>query len=592
MIAKSISDKLGSRRARAIALAVGALIIASILVAPFYLSKKSADPEGKPVFKPIASHDMAQHLAVMSQFDLVLRSGTIYPRWQPDFNYGYGLAWTNFYQPGFFYLTTLANLLFKNWLHTLFALSILGLAASGLTFYLLARLFYDRVASATGALLYMLLPYHTLDLYWRGAMPELQGFIFVPLILYFAFKVGAEAKLRHYAGLGLFYGLYLMTHFPVAYLFTYTLTLYGLIWAWRARDWKIALRIAVGMSLGLMLGAVYLLPALLEYKYTQEHFTTIFPYHNSYITLLPATGFGDLLNISFLGQAVAMIVALVILARLLPAADARSDAPAEATRAESMTASHTRIWIIFGVFTTFMSTSFSFYLSRLIPKIESVSFAWRWLVITGFFSALLFAAAIHWVRNHAGLDAGTKWAYRIVIGLVLLLNIWITSKSIIGGALRNGPLDPPASHIEEAFIPKEGVGPRQLPDTPLVITLPEGAATEIVRWEPLYREIGVNAPGPLALRLRTYNFPGWVARVDGKETQIVSDKDGAQMIPLEPGRHRVEVSFVSTPPRTAGSTITILAFVIILGLAGYDYYRKGRLEIEERDGLREQEAKA
>ena len=582
LIRKIMSDKLTSGRTTALLLMAAALIVASIIVAPFYLSRKTIGPDGKAVSRPVATHDINQHLAVMSQFDVGLRSGSIYPRWQPDLNNGYGLPWTNYYPPGFYYLTSLVNPLFNNWFHTLFALLILGLAASGLTFYLLSRLFYDRWASATGALLYMVFPYHTLDLYWRGAMPELQGFIFVPLVLYFAFKVGAEAKIRHYAGLGLFYGLYLVTHFPVAYLFSYTLALYGLIWAWRARDWRIALRIALGMALGLMTGAIYLVPALLEYKDTHEPFSTVFPYHNSYITLLPDKGFGNMMNLSFAAQAAALVVALFILYRFLRARK-ETEVPAEAPRQESMTVSQTRIWIILGVFTTFMSTSFSYYLSRLIPRIESVSFAWRWLVITGFFSALLFAAAIHWVRNHARPEGVQKWVYRIAIGLVLILNIWITSKSIIGDALLHGPLDTPANHIEEGFIPKGGSSPRQIPDTPLTVTLPEGAATEVVRWEPLYREIGVNATGPTELRLKTYNFPGWVARVDGRETPIGMDKDGAQLIALEPGRHRVQVSFVSTPPRTAGSALTIFAFVIILGLFGFDYYRRGRLEIEDRE---------
>lgn len=575
----------------ALVFAAAALIVASIVVAPFYISRKTIGPDGKAISKPIATHDMNQHLAVMSQFDSAIKSGDIYPRWQPDFNNGYGLPWTNYYPPGFYYLTSLVNPLFNNWLHTLFAVSILGLAASGLTFYLFSRLFYDKWASATGALLYMVLPYHTLDLYWRGAMPELQGFILVPLVLYFVFKVGAEAKIRHYAGLGLFYGLYLLTHFPVAYLFSYTLTLYGLIWAWRAKDWRIALRIALGMSLGLMTGAIYLVPAALEYKHTQEPFSTVFPYHNSYITLLPDKGFGNMMNLSFAAQAAALVVALLILLRYLRRRK-EAEAPAEATRQESMTVSQTRMWIILGVFTTFMSTSFSYYLSRLIPRIESVSFAWRWLVITGFFSALLFAAAIHWVRNHAGPDGLRKWAYRIAIGLVLILNIWITTKSIIGEALLHGPLSTPDNHIEEGFIPKGGSGPRQLPDTPPLVTIPEGTATEIVRWETLYREIGVNSSGPVVLRLKTYYFPGWVARVDGVETPIQLDKDGAQLIALEPGRHRVQVSFASTPPRIAGSALTILAFVTILGLFGFDYYRKGRAEIEDRERPREQEARA
>src|SRR5437773_6553752 len=103
----------------------------------------------------------------------------------------------------------------------------------------------------------MMGPYHVLDLYWRGAMPEFVGFILVPLIIYFAFKVGAEGRARHYAGLGLFHGLFLMTHIPVAFLMTYALGFYALVWAARARDWRIAFRVSLGVSIALVLSAIY-----------------------------------------------------------------------------------------------------------------------------------------------------------------------------------------------------------------------------------------------------------------------------------------------------------------------------------------------
>ncbi len=344
------------------------------------------------------------------------------------------------------------------------------------------------------------------------------------------------------------------------------------------------------MGLGLMLSAVYLLPASLEYKHTHEHFTTIFPYHDSYITLRRAISiFHKNIDLSFIGQTVALLVALAIIALLARANNRRIESSGEARGAESLKRLQTRMWIILGVVTTFMSTGLSIYISKLIPKIESVSFAWRWLVITGFFAALLFAAAIDRLRNQTGI---LKWGYRIVLASVLILNIWITSKSVISNALSNPTLSPPPNHVEEAFIPKGGALPYDLPDSPLARTAPEGGAVEILRWEPLHREIGVSSTSPIVLRLRTYNFPGWVARVDGNDKEIFTGGDGAQLITLEPGKHKVEVSFASTPPRTAGSAITILAFVIILGLIGVDYRRRNRGSIEIPDKPLEQLAEA
>ena len=157
---------------------LAALIAGTAFSAPFFLHK-SKTLEGKVLRTP-NTHDMAQHLAVMEQFDTVLKTGVLYPRWLPDVNNGYGLPWTNFYPPGFYYLTSLINSALNNSMNTLFVVSVLGLAASGLALYGLSRQMYGRLASAVAAVVYVAAPYHILDLYWRGAMPEFAGFVLLP----------------------------------------------------------------------------------------------------------------------------------------------------------------------------------------------------------------------------------------------------------------------------------------------------------------------------------------------------------------------------------------------------------------------------
>src|SRR4029453_15589499 len=148
--------------------------------------------------------------------------------------------------------------------------------------------------------------------YWRGAVPEFVGFAFLPIILLFAYKLGSKSQFRYYAGMGLFYGLYLLTHMPVGYLFTYALALYAVLWAIRERDFRIALRIAGGMGVGLLVSAIYWLPAALEGKYIYEGASEIFPYPSSYITMLPTLGsFDRHVQEVFNYNALILIVAIV-----------------------------------------------------------------------------------------------------------------------------------------------------------------------------------------------------------------------------------------------------------------------------------------
>lgn len=544
-------------------LVFAALVAGTVLAAPFYFSHKVPTPEG-PVSQAINTHDMAQHLAVMAQFDKVLRSGTLYPRWLPDVNKGYGLAWTNFYPPGFYYLTSLVNLAVMDWMTTLFVVSALGLAASGLTFYMLARQFYGRLASVVSALLYMVAPYHILDLYWRGAMPEFAGFILVPLIMYFAFKVGTEGQLRHYAGLGLFHGLFLMTHIPVAFLMTYALAFYALVWAARERNWRIAFRMSAGISIALILSAIYWLPSFLELKYAAEPFSTIFPYHSSYITLLQDTDrFRAAVNASFSVQTAALLAALAILRWVRPKS---SEPAAGGGVAREKSGSQTVLWIVMALATAFMCTSFSIYVSRLIPKIDIASFAWRWLVLVGLFVSLVVGAAIDRLQAARDLNPIWLWAGRTGISAVILLNIWITVYAVIGGALANQTFNPPAEYLESGFVPRGSSDVHNLPDTPQVVIQPQTGSFEISRWDPGYREIHVSVSEPSQMRLRTYYFRGWVARMDGQQTPIVSDPDGAQLIEIPAGIHEVRVSFDTTGPRAVGTMLSALGLLMVIGL--------------------------
>lgn len=546
-----------------------ALIVGAVVAAPFYLSHKEATPSGT-VLRPVQTHDLAQHLAVMEQFDKVLRSGVPYPRWLPDVNKGYGLAWTNFYPPGFYYLTSLVNLAVHDWMKTLFIISVLGLAASGLTLYLLARQFYGRLASGVAALLYMTAPYHVLDLYWRGAMPEFVGFILVPLIIYFAFKLGAEGRARHYAGLGLFHGLFLMTHIPVAFLMTYALGFYALVWAARERDWRIALRVALGISIALMLGAIYWLPSFIEIKYAAEPYSAMFPYHSSYITLIDSDSFRNAVNDSFAVQAAALLTAIAILRwTRQPASDHSSVVGPVHEKGDAQTV----LWIVMGLATAFMCTSLSIYVSKLIPKIDIASFAWRWLVLVCLFVSLVVGAAIERLRAGSNLNGIRLWVGRAGISAVIVLNIWITLHAVIGGGLLNPPFSPQPDFVETGFTPKGSSGPHSLPDTALVVVQPQTGAAEMSRWDPEYREIHVSVSEPGQIRLRTYNFRGWVARVDGQRTPILSDKDGAQQVEVPPGIHIVQVSFETTGPRVVGTVLSAIGLLMIIGLS-----LKGRLQ--------------
>lgn len=549
----------------------GAVALAVLVVVPFFVGSAPTPSGQQPRLRVLPTHDLDEHMVVMEQFDKSIRSGVLYPRWLAEINDGHGNAWPNFYPPASYYLTAAIHAVTGDWIATVGVLCLIAMAGSGLAFYILSRAFYSKAASVIAASLYVLLPYHVLDLYVRGALPELLGFVFLPLLIYFAFRLGNGGRLINYAGLGLTYGLYVMTHLPVAYLMSYVLLVYAILWSLREKDRRILLRIASGMALGLLVCAIYLLPALLEAKYAYESTSGLFPYNSNYLPALPPQdNLGDTLNHSFMLQAIALALAQIV---LRATSLAKSDT-------KSASRSGARHWVVLGVLATLMVTPLSFYVSKLVPRTDLVAFPWRWLAIAGLFTSLAIAAAIDSQSGNAVVRS-RRLVYCAGILLVACLNAWFTAQRVIGGTLATTSASLAPRLVEANYTPREATLPQYLQDMPRVVLKPSGGIAEILRWDPQVREVHINVKELSRVRLKTYNFPGWVARVDGKSSPMLSDDDGIQVVEVPAGRHKIEASFVNTPPRTAGGFLSALGLLAVIGLVALDPVREAKCVTEQ-----------
>jgi 6-pyruvoyl-tetrahydropterin synthase related domain len=562
-------------RAGLLIVAVGVLMCATV-AAPFFYSN-SAQPGQLEIRQ---TKDMGIHLAVMGQFDRVLRSGAVYPRWLPDVNYGYGNAWPNFYQPGFYYLTSLVNAVTDNWIDTLFLITTFGLFGSGVAFYVLARLFFSRLASVISATVYVLLPYHSFDVFWRGAMPEYLSFVLLPLILYFFYKLGSKGRARYYAGLGVCYGACLMIHIPIAYLLSFILVAYALVWAACRRDWSIVVRTGLGMSVGVLLSAIYWVPATAEIKYAVETVTTLFRYDQNFVSQLYTDPYGNLLRAIFAVQAVALLAVIAAVLWLRRPGSNRGNlptAPAQSSAGKRTSFSHESMWIALGALSLFMNLPVSYYLARLVPRINVVAFPYRWLVFVCLFTSLMTAALVERLRGarETARIAQKKesMAARMAFGaamVVLGMNIWFSAQAVIISSLSSPMIKPEPDFLCDTYCPTGAPPAGDLPRTERIRIESGSGSTEIVEWAPLYRKAVITTDETATARFTTFNFPGWTARVDGADVQISSDAVGAQLISVPRGRHTVEIKFGSTLARNLGAALSVTGvfLVSVLMMAG------------------------
>lgn len=178
------------------------------------------------------ANDARHHVYFLFEFDRVFQDGVWWPRWSPDFAFGYGYPFFNIYAPFSHFVAQLMlrglRFDYTTSIEIVFALSIVGSAAS---MYLYVRSWMGRQPAMVSALVYVYAPYHLLDLYVRANLAESMAFVWMPLCLWTARKLFSEPAYRWVAGLSVSLAGLLLTSQLVTLLFAplfgfYMLTLW------------------------------------------------------------------------------------------------------------------------------------------------------------------------------------------------------------------------------------------------------------------------------------------------------------------------------------------------------------------------------
>jgi len=567
---------------------------------------------------------MLLHVEQMKSFYRGLASGELFPRWEEDTNRGFGAPTTSYYPPGVYYLTSALYALSGDWMIAVLASYFLMMAASSAAIYIFARRFLSRVAAAAAMVCYIFLPYHLLDQYQRGALAECLAFVFMPLMLLFAERLLAErgemtadeTSLSAFDGeplvlssgkpmryrtlfdialLSVATGAFIWSHPPTAYQFLLAFVLFTVIAAVMRRNWKGFLAVSIATILGLALSAAYLYPAFIEQELIRHEFVTDnWPYYSSYMfthnAVYNLNAFAWVFNAAAI--AIGGATLLVFERRVI----------------KQSIGLQRRIWlwVIIGFYASFMMTPASSFVSRLIPRIEIGVFAWRMLGITTLAAAVIAGACVQAAVNarrrqqqSRGNSLASLAAVTIVGGAIF------GAVRIVGGFYGHPSFFFADEHCNPAMMPKAGpVEPLELPRVERAELANEQGVVEVADWRPQHRRLNVNLSAPDTLLIRTFNFPGWRATVDGQPVAIQSGEalrvdldrpdqaliraatfrggtpivDGTPgkligteplgdiEIPLSPGAHFVTLDYVLTPPRFVGVLLSSSAFVLVLGL--------------------------
>jgi hypothetical protein len=509
----------------------------------------------------------------------------------------------SYYPPGVYYLTSLFYAISGDWIRALLNAHLLMMLASAAAIYIYARQFMSRFASVTAMAAYIFLPYHLLDQYQRGAIAELLGFIWMPLLLLFGERLFRQTKQlelnepeggeidaarRHrwipdlvvnMAGLALSYGAFVWSHPPTAYQFTLAFGLILLMLAWLRRDIKGLLYAGAATALGLAISAAYLYPAAAEQDLIRhEYVSETWPYHNTYVFV------HDLYYIDSHHPFFRLIDSLWIFGAILIAlcAVALLGIKSYSRALKPSLRQHVLLWVILGGFATFMMTKLSYPIGRFIPKIEIGVFTWRMLSITTLVLALLAGAcaqaAVETAKRNerAGLLAFRALATVVAIGGIVF------GVAIVAAPVSRAPVFVPSlEHVNFATIPR--TANEDIFALPVVdpVELAGGRGELFVeRWDPHHRAVRAEMKEADRLLIRTFDFPDWTITVDGQPAE--KRHGSAARIKLDQNTESVTVNGRT---RQVGANEDFEALVRLSGNQGEQVLANGKpveiLEVEE-----------
>jgi hypothetical protein len=221
------------------------------------------------------------------------------------------------------------------------------------------------------------------------------------------------------------------------------------------------------------------------------------------------------------------------------------------------------LWVVMGGAASFMMTEASMPIGRLIPKIDIGVFTWRMLSITTLVVALVAGALVQ-----AAIDAATRRANfekllfaSMATLIILVLGAGFSVVAVARPMLESDVFEPETEHLNWATLPMTAPeDPTELPDDvpQAELATEENGDVVIEQWKPQHRVIQATVIDDDDLLVRTFDFPGWTATVDGKQAPIKRNADlGDMEIALTAGSHKVTLDFIDTPVRRTFKFVTL-----------------------------------
>lgn len=522
------------------------------------------------------THDGEYHVVRFYEFDKSLKGGEWYPRWAPDLNQGFGIPLFNYSYPLPNYLSSFLHLFGASFIDVFKIELYLSLLLSGIFFYLWTKRFFGTLGGLVCASFYMFSPYHIVDIFIRGSIGEAWALSFYPAVLWTLTEYRYTKTSRYFALSALFFALTIFSHNILALQFLPFLFSYGILLSFLGKNKVNFLKqFIVVLLLGVGISSIFWAPALFEKHYVVGlqiyEVTNHFP--DLYELLVPTWGSGF-----FTSEAENRMSVQIGIANLVAFLLSFFLVFVYAVKKDKIRSRVLAFFIAWFILLFFLMLSISKPVWFIIPFMNYFQFPWRFLGISivclSFLSGALFGIASQKSKTIFA-KGGIIVFFLFFFSLPIIFSIgyikipyylerkdsyyinksnFIDGTNSVGNAFNTIWFDTGLKRQKEK----------------IVVTKGDGRITKEKIQASSYA-FNTQSSHILTLQINTAYFPGWVATVDGKNTQI-SQKRGIMHIAVPSGNHTVLIRFEDTLTRKMSLLLTIASISLLLALSLKDRY--------------------
>ena len=456
----------------------------------------------------IPTHDGEYHIIRFFEFDKAIKSGAWFPRWASGLNNGMGVPLFNFVYPLPNYIAEIFHVFGFSYTDSLKMVLASGLILSGLTFYILTRIFFSTSVSLVSSVYYVLAPYHLVDAYIRGSVGEVWSLAIAPLVLYFGIT-------KNFALYSVMLALLILSHNILALMFFVFIISFLLFL--QLKNKQITNNLFLYSFLALGLSSFYWLPALWEKQYVvgleQTNIADHFPKIWQLILPTWGTGFsgtGSTYNQMSFQVGIPHLVMILITAVFL-------------YKRRFLTNTKNIIFLVLSLITVlFFITPFSAPLWKIIPLFPFFQFPWRFLSLVIFISSILTGFVLQKINQ--------KY---VILFLFLAIVFYFPYTNPVIYQPRN----------DDYYLTKDNFTKG---------TNSPGDSFNTIWYKGNASKTGI-----------TY-FPGWVVLIDGKPVKIEYEKDGLINYKVPAGKHDIVVKFTDTPVRSWAKIVSFGSLFLLI----------------------------